>query len=101
MNTVRLVNIKLNNIGLFRLNVLFIGPNVNYELLNLQKQFQSDFADGLEWTAHTTMLIDEPKIIQEAIPYIAENFTGFVGKIKYISLYEFWPSRFISREVLL
>lgn len=94
-------DIKLNNIGLFELDVLFIAPLVTHELLNLQKHFSSNYADELDWTAHTTMLIDNHDIIQKALPYVAENFNGFVGRIESISLYEFWPTRFILEEKLL
>lgn len=90
-------DIKLSNIGLFGLDVLFIAPSVNHELLNLQQYF----ADGLGWTAHTTMLIDEHETILKAVPYVAENFKSFTGKIESISLYEFWPTRFILEKKLL
>lgn len=94
-------DIKLNNIGLFGLDVLFIAPSVNHELLNLQQYFNNDYADGFGWTAHTTMLIDDNEIIQKALPYVANKFRSFTGKIESISLYEFWPTRFILEEKLL
>lgn len=94
-------DIRLNNIGLFGLSVLFVAPEVNRQLLNLQSMFDGNYADGTEWTAHTTLLIDEPKVIQKALPIVAEEFKSFVGKIDSISLYEFWPTRFILRETLL
>lgn len=92
-------DIKLNNIGLFGFEVLFIAPSANYELLNLQKYFNN--SDGLDWTAHTTMLIDNHETIYKALPYVAEKFESFKGKIESISLYEFWPTRFILEEKLL
>lgn len=94
-------DIKLNNIGLFGLDVLFIAPSVNHKLLDLQQYFSDNYADGLSWTAHTTMLIDDPKTIQKALPYVAEKFKSFTGKIESISLYEFWPTRFILEEKLM
>jgi 2'-5' RNA ligase len=94
-------DIKLNSIGLFGLDVLFIAPSVNHELLNLQQYFNNDYADGFGWTAHTTMLIDDHETIQKALPYLANNFKSFTGKIESISLYEFWPTRFILKEKLL
>ncbi|AGF55791.1 2'-5' RNA ligase [Clostridium saccharoperbutylacetonicum] len=94
-------DIKLNSIGLFGLDVLFIAPSVNHELLNLQQYFNNDYADGFGWTAHTTMLIDDHETIQKALPYLANNFKNFTGKIESISLYEFWPTRFILKEKLL
>lgn len=94
-------DIKLNNIGLFGLDVLFIAPSVNHELLNLQTYFNNDYVNGFGWTAHTTMLIDDNETIQKALPYIANHFRSFTSKIESISLYEFWPTRFISEEKLL
>lgn len=94
-------DIKLNNIGLFGLDVLFIAPLVNHELLNLQKYFSNNFADDLDWTAHTTMLIESPDVIQRALPLVSENFKGFRGRIESISLYEFWSTRFITEEKLI
>lgn len=94
-------NIKLNNIGLFGLDVLFIAPSVNHELLDLQKHFNNDYDDRLGWTAHTTMLIDNHETILKALPYVANNFKSFTGKIESISLYEFWPTRFILEEKFL
>jgi 2'-5' RNA ligase len=94
-------DIKLNNIGLFGLDVLFIAPSVNHELLNLQQHFNGDYADGFDWTAHTTMLIDDSQTIKKALPYVANNFRSFTGKIEAIRLYEFWPTRFVMEEKLL
>jgi len=94
-------DIKLSNIGLFGLDVLFIAPSVNHELLNLKEYFNHNFDDELGWTAHTTMLIDDHKTILRALPYVADNFKSFTGKIESISLYEFWPTRFILEKKLL
>jgi 2'-5' RNA ligase len=94
-------DIKLNSIGLFGLDVLFIAPAVNHELLNLQQCFNNDYAVGLDWTAHTTMLIDDRETILKALPYVAGSFKSFTARIESISLYEFWPTRFILEEKLL
>jgi 2'-5' RNA ligase len=94
-------DIRLSNIGLFGLDVLFIAPSVNHQLLDLQQCFNNDYADGFGWTAHTTMLIDDKEIIQKALPYVANKFRSFTGRIESISLYEFWPTRFILEKKLL
>lgn len=94
-------DIKLSNIGLFGLDVLFIAPSVNHELLTLQQHFNNNYADGFGWTAHTTLLIDDNKAILKALPYVADNFKSFNARIESISLYEFWPTRFIIEEKLL
>lgn len=95
------IQTSFNNIGLFGMDVLFIAPSVTQELLNLQDKFDNKYAYGLSWTAHTTMLIDNPDVIQKAIPVVAKNFSPFSGYIESISLYEFWPTRFILEEKLI
>ncbi len=90
-----------NHIGLFGLNVLFFGPDVNLELLSLQQPFEDVRIKNHEWTAHTTLMMDEPEVILKALPIVAEQFTGFHATIEMVSLYEFWPSRFICQCQLM
>jgi len=88
--------ISLAYLGLFGLNVLFISPNMNFELLGLQSSFFPDSGYGCHsWAPHATLLIDEPEIIQKAVPIVAENFTPFKGEIESVALYEFFPMRLI------
>jgi hypothetical protein len=47
------------------------------------------------------MLIDDPNIIYQALPVLANKFEAFEGCINYIYLYEFWPTRFICSEKLI
>lgn len=94
-------DIKLSHIGLFGLDVLFIAPSVSQELLDLQRNFNQSFADKYGWAAHTTMLIDDHATILRALPIVADNFKSFTGRIESISLYEFWPTRFILEAPLL
>jgi 2'-5' RNA ligase len=86
-----------NHIGLFHLNVLFFGPDVNMEMLGLQQPFEHDRIREHEWTAHTTLMMDEPETILKALPIVAKEFTGFHATVESVSLYEFWPSRFICQ----
>ncbi|MCL1866857.1 MAG: 2'-5' RNA ligase, partial [Oscillospiraceae bacterium] len=89
--------INLGYIGLFGLKVLFISPNMNFELLKLQQSFFPDCGNGSHpWAAHATLLIDEPEIILKALPLVAENFRPFKARIESIELYEFFPMRFIK-----
>ncbi len=82
--------ITFNHIGIFGgSKVLFIAPDTNKELLELKDNFGGIF----NWTAHTTMLIDEPEIIYKALPIVAKNFSAFKGKVETIHLYEFRPMR--------
>lgn len=94
-------DIMLSNIGLFGLEVLFIAPAVNHELLRLQENFNNNYHDGFGWTAHTTLLIDNNDAIIKVLPIVASNFQGINARIEAISLYEFWPTRFILEERLL
>lgn len=95
------IDIGLGHIGLFGLNVLFIEPSVNFELLILQQSFFPDSGKGFhDWVAHATLLIDEPQIILKALPIVAENFKPFKARIESVELYEFFPMRFIKRCML-
>lgn len=94
------IKTSFNNIGLFGMEVLFIAPSVTHELLDLQNKFNNNIYDA-SWAAHTTMLIDNPDVILRALPVAAEKFTPFSGYIESISLYEFWPVRFIIEERLI
>ena len=91
------IDIHLSHIGLFGLNVLFIAPDMNFELLTLQQKLFPNCGNGAyNWTAHVTMLIDEPEKILKALPIVAENFKPFIAHIESIGLYEFFPMRFIK-----
>lgn len=85
-------DITFNHIGIFGgSKVLFVAPNPNRELLSLKENF--GFSDN--WTAHTTMLIDEPEVIFRAVPVVSEHFRAFRGRVTSLHLYEFWPTRHI------
>lgn len=70
---------------------MFIAPDCSRALLNLKEEFGSSF----RWTPHTTMLIDDPDVILEALPAVMEQFSSFVGSVTTIYLYEFFPARHI------
>ena len=89
--------VSFTHIGLFRLpanDVLFIAPEVNKEVLRLKDRF-SDNKDQFTWSAHTTMLIDKPEKILDAMPIVMDEFKGFSGRVEKLYLYEFWPTRHI------
>lgn len=89
--------LTFNHIGIFSgSKVLFIAPDVNLELIKLKTFFSS--IDN--WTAHSTILIDEPTVIMQALPVLIDVFQPFRGKISYLYLYEFWPTRLIHRVTL-
>ena len=84
--------ITLNHIGIFGGGeVLFLSPDVNYELLTLKEHF----GESQGWTPHSTMLIDSVDKIAGAISIVLECFSPFRGQIQNIHLYEFWPTRHI------
>jgi len=94
-------DIHLSHIALFGLNVLFIAPDMNFELLTLRQKFFPDCGDGAyNWTAHATLLIDEPEGILKALPIVANSFKPFKGRIGSLGLYEFFPMRFIKECTL-
>jgi hypothetical protein len=71
---------------------------VNYELLDLHKAFvRGCIDDSLEWTAHTTILIDEAQNIQRALPLVVQSFKPLKARVESVSLYEFFPTRFIAK----
>ena len=92
------IEIKLDHLGLFGMNVLFVEPNMNFELLQLQNSFFSNCGNGFHpWTAHATILLDEPDEILRAVPILAANFKPFKACIESVALYEFFPTRFIKK----
>lgn len=94
-------DLGFNHIGLFGLKVLFLAPDVNYELLELHKSLNIDSdKDSHSWTAHATLLIDEPKNIQKALELVSQNFQQLSSRVESVSLYEFFPARFIAEYKL-
>ncbi len=84
--------VTFNHIGMFGGgNVLFIAPDANHRLLDLKEKFGSSY----NWAAHTTMLIDDARVVQQALPVVLEQFKSFSGKVSKLHLYEFFPTRHI------
>ena len=96
------INIKFGSLGLFGLNVLFMNPIMNIDLIKIYNYVkEKSFEKDNDLAAHLTLIIDEPENIIKILPKIVENCKGLNGKIKYISLYEFFPIRFIKRIELI
>lgn len=91
-------DIHLNHVGLFGLNVLFIAPSVNNELLDLHNALIAEEpTTGIHnWVAHTTLLIDEPESIHRAVRIVAQSFRPIVARVHTVILYEFFPSKYIG-----
>lgn len=95
--TLNAFTVSFNHIGIFRLpqnDVLFAAPEVSREMLQLKDCFL-DSMDQYNWSPHTTLLIDKPDIIQEAIPTVLNGFKSLNGKVEILHLYEFWPAKHI------
>jgi len=85
-------DVTFNHLGIFQGGrVLFAAPDCNRELLELKEEL----GGGDNWTPHTTLLIDEPEIILNALPIVLNRFSSFGGKIISLHLYEFFPARHI------
>ena len=91
-------NISYSGFGLFKLNVLYLNPCMNIKLIELYNFVNkiNSYKDN-DLSAHTTLYIDEPENVINILPKIVENSEKINGKIKYISLYEFFPKRLIKR----
>lgn len=89
--------VTFNSIGIFQgSRVLFVAPDPSRDLLNLK----GSFGMGSSWTPHVTLLMDEPATIYRAASIIGPDLRAFEGKIEWIYLYEFWPTRLICSERL-
>ena len=90
--------IDFSHLGLFGLKVLFLAPNMNQELLDLRRFFDVDLNSA--WTAHATLLIDEPESIHKALDLVSKEFQNISATINALHLYEFFPTRLIVRYEL-
>ena len=94
-------DIRLDHIGVFGMNTIFIEPNMNFELLELETKFFDCNGRGSHlWTAHSTILMDEPYNIVTALPILLEEFTPINARIDKIGLYEFTPTSLIKECTL-
>lgn len=85
------IEIHLSHIGLFGLDVLFIAPDMNFELLKFQQKICPQCGNGAyNWTAHATLLLDKPEKILKALPIVVKSFKPFTARIESIGLYEFF-----------
>ena len=90
--------VTFNHVGIFHDgNTMFIEPNTNAALLKLRETFGSSY----HWTPHTTMLIEKPEVICQALPHVISAFDPFKGRVEVLHLYEFFPTRHILSVPLL
>lgn len=99
--TLQPFDLRISHVGLFGQTVLFLGPNPNEELMALHRTFfpKSDRGDH-DWSPHVTLLMDEAEAVWKALPMVAESFEPFCARIEAVSLYAFFPQRFIYRCML-
>ena len=89
--------VMFNHIGLFGgSKVLFAAPDCSNALLRLKE----NFGDSFGWTPHSTLLIDEPDVVLQALPEVMKEFSRFQGEITSLHLYEFFPARHILTVLL-
>jgi 2'-5' RNA ligase len=92
------IKITFSSFGLFGLNVLFLSPSMNKKLIELYDYVKiNSFNENDDLAAHTTLLLDEPENLLKILPKVVENYKAINGEIKDISLYEFFPKRFIKK----
>ena len=91
-------DLRMDHLGLFGLRVLFLEPNVNFELLQLRRSFSpGDCGGAHRWAAHATVLLDEdPDAILRAIPLLARRFEPFIARVESVMLWEFPQKRLIK-----
>ncbi|MDR0443129.1 MAG: hypothetical protein LBH44_06975 [Treponema sp.] len=94
------IDLSYSGFGLFKLDVLYLNPYMNIKLIELYNFVKEKSLWNTDLAAHTTLFMDKPENIIKILPKMAEIFEPINGKIKYISLYEFFPLRFIKQKEL-
>ena len=88
------VSADIRHVGVFPGGkVLFAAPDMSPEPVALQQACSNGPVNGYPWTPHTTMLIDTPERIGEALPVLMAAFTPIRAKITHLHLCAFWPTR--------
>ena len=88
--------INLQKIQHFDNKVLFVKPRKNDNLIELQKNFDNNFADKYKFYPHVTLFCGV-KILKRLIKNVFESFTGYITSL-YIG--EFYPTQIIYHEEL-
>ena len=92
--------INLSKVNHFENKVLFIEPENNLKLVELQSLFDGNFADGFPWHAHTTIFCGEEEQVVEAKECLSRIFEPLTAKITGVQMGEFFPTRMIIAEKL-
>jgi 2'-5' RNA ligase len=92
------INISYSGFGLFKLDVLYLNPCMSIKLMELYNFIkEKSYYQDNDFAAHTTIYMDEPENIIKLLPKMVENSNKINGKIKYISLYEFFPKKLLKK----
>ena len=93
----RAFSLTFNHLGVFGGGqVLFLAPDVNRELLTLKEHFGT----SRNWTAHTTLLIEEPEQVCAALSLALQGFEAFEGRVGGVRLYQFCPRELLREGAL-
>ncbi len=92
--------INLQKIQHFDNKVLFVKPRKNYNLRELQKNFDNNFADGYKFYPHITLFCGNKKQVKIVKRLIKNVFESFTGSITSLYLGEFYPTQIIYHEEL-
>lgn len=93
--------IKILGMNHFGNKVRFLEPELSEDLMNLHLHFDSDYANGYPgWMPHATVYIHEEPEEIEVPEALAEKIeTVKTAQIVGIELGEFFPAKFIVREM--
>lgn len=94
-------DIEFEGLELLNKRVYFMKPKMNDELMDLHLHFDSDYANGFpEWLAHATVFISKEDTEFKLCWNILSNMQKLrKARIVGIELGEFFPARFIVREL--
>ncbi len=88
------IPVEILRIGTFPGNrVLFAAPEATPALIALQADCGVENVGSYPWSPHSTLLIDEPEVVERAIPVAEAAFRPFRTNITKLHLCAFWPTR--------
>lgn len=93
--------IKILGMNHFGNKVRFLEPELSEDLMNLHLHFDSDYANGYPgWMPHTTVYIHEkPRELEISEELQTKIESVKMAKVVGIELGEFFPAKFIVREM--
>ena len=94
-------SVMLTGLDTFSDRVLFLRPEMNYQLAALHQPFDCAFADGYPWTPHATLFCGETEEVRRAKKEIEGMRLPIFSRVTALELGRFFPAQFISRMALL